>query len=72
MVYKGVLCIVLNVQFLCIVQMPIFDAGFFEWYIRYVISPSDEITQVLCNNWGIEALWCIAALDYAKTSIGYA
>ena len=51
--------------------MPVFDARFFEWYVRYVVAPLDNVTRVLCNNWGVEALWCMAGLDYAKTFLGY-
>ena len=51
--------------------MPMFDTGFFEWYINFVVEPLRPITSILCNNWGIEALWCMAAYDYAVKVLGY-
>lgn len=52
-------------------QMPIFDSVFFEWFITYVIMPSNILSAALCNNWGAEHIWCMAALDYAVRRLGY-
>ena len=52
-------------------QMPIFESGFFEWFITYVIIPSNAFSEILCNNWGAEHLWCMAALEYAVKRLGY-
>jgi len=46
--------------------MPVFDSGFFSWYVEYVIKPLSPLTGLMCNNWGVEAAWCMAALDYAR------
>jgi hypothetical protein len=63
--------VILGVHWMIEQQMPMFDASFLEWFIEFVIVPLKRPRAVLCNDWGMEASWCMAAFHYARNVLHY-
>ena len=51
--------------------LPIYDANFLSWYVRYVIQPLSQVNQLLCNITGIDYVSCLAAHDYGVHVLNY-
>jgi hypothetical protein len=54
------------------IQVPIFNAAYLDWFIRYVVRPSGEImrkekTQFLCA--GLDSMFCRSAKSFAKKAL---
>ncbi len=47
-------------------QVPAFDAVFFKWFIRRVLSQTKEIAMQYAMDWGHDRSWCNAANMYAR------
>ncbi len=51
--------------------LPIYDGNFLSWYVRYVVQPLSQVSQLLCNNSGIDRVSCLAAHDYGINVLNY-
>lgn len=47
-------------------QIPAFDAIFFEWFVRRVLSQTKDIALQYAMDWGHDRSWCNAANMYAR------
>jgi hypothetical protein len=46
------------------IMAPIFEATFFRWFLDAVVVPLIEPFYVLGSDWGLDTIWCGAALYY--------
>ena len=51
-------------------QAPLFDAMFFEWFIRRVLIKTRQISLLGGVDWGTDRSWCNAASSYAQIVLG--
>jgi hypothetical protein len=47
-------------------QVPLFDAQFFEWFVRRVLSQTRDFALERGVDWGHDRSWCSAASSYAE------
>jgi hypothetical protein len=52
-------------------QVPLFDAQFFEWFVRHVLSLTYDLALYYGVDWGHDRSWCNAARLYATELLGY-
>lgn len=51
-------------------QVPCFDAIFFEWFVKRVLTQTKSFALQYGADWGHDFSWCSAARDYAKEVLG--
>ncbi len=52
-------------------QVPLFDAVFFEWFVKRVLAQTYNIALHHGVDWGHDRSWCNAAAMYAKYVLNY-
>eukprot|EP01034_Spumella_vulgaris_P021585 gene21585-27623_t len=52
-------------------QVPLFDAQFFDWFVRHVLSLTYDYALHYGVDWGHDRSWCNAARLYATEVLGY-
>jgi hypothetical protein len=52
-------------------QVPMFDAIFFEWFVRHVLTLTKDIATERGVDWGHDRSWCNAAKMYATQVLGH-
>jgi hypothetical protein len=52
-------------------QVPFFDAVYFEWFVRRVLSQTKETALNYGVDWGHDRSWCNAARMYSKYVLNY-
>jgi hypothetical protein len=52
-------------------QVPMFDAVYFEWFVRRVLSQTKETALQHGVDWGHDRSWCNAARMYSKYVLNY-